>query len=223
MHCWWTLPSVPLRRIDVVCEVAVPPAVDALYFWALQATFVDDEGRDVGGAHLGLQWYTAHPGATAVNFGGYGADGRELAGTASALPSATGNPNTRDFAWRPATAYRLTIDGRAGSVTDVGAGATTPVRSLHAPGTTLRAPVVWSEVFARCDDPPTVVRWSDLSAVTVDGDRVAPTSCTATYQGFADGGCTNTDTVTVGDAIEQRTGVARTTPHDTLLRQPLRP
>ena len=37
-------------------------------------------------------------------------DGRELDGSASSLPSATGNPNTRDFDWRPETPYRLRIE-----------------------------------------------------------------------------------------------------------------
>ena len=79
-------------------EVTTAPQVEALYFWALQVSFTD-RGRSGGGAHLGLQWYPAHPGSTAVNWGGYVPDGHELEGTTSALPSATGNVNTRDFPW----------------------------------------------------------------------------------------------------------------------------
>ena len=141
----------------------------ALYFWALQASFVD-RGRDGGAGHLGLQWHPDHPGSTAVNWGGYDATGRELSGSAATLPSALDNPNTRDLAWSPGVAYRLGIrrvteaesaaggvpDGLVawrGEVTDLSSGITTVVRDLWAAGSGLAAPVVWSEVFAACDDP----------------------------------------------------------------------
>ena len=41
---------------------------------------------------------------------GRDAGGGELDGSASALPSAQDNPNTRDLAWRAATPYRLRIE-----------------------------------------------------------------------------------------------------------------
>ena len=128
----------------------------------------------------------------------------------SALPSATGNPNTRDLAWRPRTPYRLTIhaDG-TGAVTDLERGGTTVVRRLAVDGAThLRHLVVWSEVFARCDDPPTTVRWSDLTPPA--------TALHVTYQSFEDGGCTNTDVRLSGDAITQHTNTERTTPEGRL-------
>ena len=55
-----------------------------------------------------------------MNWGGYGADGRELPGSTSPLPSALGNANTRDLAWEPGRPYRLSIhrgvEGWAASV-----------------------------------------------------------------------------------------------------------
>jgi hypothetical protein len=203
-HLWWE-DVPPSDEVSVVLEVLTPPVVPRLYFWALQVSFVD-RGRHLGAAHLGLQWHPGHPGATAVNWGGYDArTGAELRGTTSPLPSATGNANTRDLAWRPATPYRLriTADG-AGSVTDLSTGATTVVRRLDvdAPALTLVSPVVWSEVFARCDDPSVTVRWSDL--------RPAPSRVRPTYQSPADGGCANTLSRPDGDGWLQITSTPRT-------------
>jgi hypothetical protein len=214
MHVWWDSTGGPAGEVSATLEVVEPPTVPQLYFWALQATFVDARARPLGTAHLGLQWYAVHPGGTAVNWGGYRPNGAgELSAVApSALPSATGNPNTRDFAWRPGTPYRLTItaDG-TGAVTDVARGETTVVRRLAVEGATaLTAPVVWSEVFARCDDPPTAVRWSSLGP--------APGALHATYQSFANGGCTNTDVEVDLDhlVITQRTNTERQTPEGRL-------
>jgi hypothetical protein len=189
LHLHWDPPPRPTRAVSAVLEIVEPPVVDHLYFWALQASFVD-RGRRIGGAHLGLQWYDRHPGRTAVNWGGYRDGAGELDGDTSALPSATRNPNTRDFVWHARTPYRLTISGDGdgwwtGAVTDMSTDRTTVVRRLHAPGSTeLANPVVWSEVFARCDDPRVTVRWSDL--------QPAPSTLRPTYQSHADGGCANT-------------------------------
>ncbi|MEJ7584420.1 MAG: hypothetical protein WKF43_10125 [Acidimicrobiales bacterium] len=101
-------PAVALVAAEATLEVVQAPAVAELYFWALQVSFTD-RGRHTGGAHVGLQWHPAHPGATAVNFGGYGTTGHELDGSTSALPSATANPNTRDLDWRTGRPYRLSV------------------------------------------------------------------------------------------------------------------
>jgi hypothetical protein len=204
MHLWWepTQPATTTDHVEATLEIIEPPTVDRLYFWALQATFVDRHGRALAGAHLGLQWYGAHPGSTAVNWGGYRQGGGELDGTMSPLPSATGNPNTRDFRWRPHTPYRLRIDvDGTGSITDTTSADTTIVRRLHIGGDAvgLASPVVWSEVFAACDDPSAAVRWSDLDP--------APRATRLTYQSFEDGGCTNTD-----NGFVQRTNTRRITP-----------
>jgi len=205
MHLRWD-PSPPsLLQVAVTLEILEPPTVDELYFWALQASFVED-GRTVGAAHLGLQWYSLHPGGTAVNWGGYRDGAGEVEGDQSTLPSAVGNPNTRDFAWRPATPYRLVIGGEGdgwwtGSVTDLITEETTVVRRLHGGGDALGNPMVWSEVFARCDDPSVVVRWSDLSPPP---ERLEPS-----YQTHEDGGCANTVSRREGDAYLQITNTAR--------------
>jgi hypothetical protein len=222
-HLRWDLQNE--RREDALSEVAVtlevlePPTVDRLYFWALQADFGDGRGRAAGGGHLGLQWHPQYPGSTAVNWGGYDAAGRILDGTASALPSALGNPHTRDYRWRPGAPYRLAIArvdgpdgsiGWRGSVTDAD-GVTTAVRDLLPSGDRITGVVMWSEVFARCDHPSTAVRWSRPVGMTADGRTVAPTRVSVNYQRHGDGGCVNTDSSTDGTGVVQRTSVDRTT------------
>jgi hypothetical protein len=190
--------------------------VAELHFWALQASFVAG-GRRYGAGHLGLQWYPRHPGSTAVNWGGYAQGGGELEGSASALPSATGNPNTRDFAWEPGRPYRLEISAGAtpghwrGSVDGL------TVRELHAGGSALADMVVWSEVFARCDDPSSAVRWSRFEGRTAGGGTVRPDRVLVNYQRHADGGCANTDVRPTADGLLQITSTDRTTPQGAVL------
>jgi hypothetical protein len=209
--------------VAVTLEVLVPPAGRWLHFWALQVSFVDG-GRRTGGAHLGLQYAPAHPGATAVNWGGYRDGAGELAGTTSTMPSTPGNPNTRDYAWAAQRPYRLRIGPGVepgtwrGEVTDVLSGETTGVRELWCPGTTLTSPVVWSEVFAPCDAPGTAVRWTDPSVTTVDGDVFVPTEMRVTYQSYDDGGCTNSATFADGAAVLQVTAAERRVPQGGRLR-----
>jgi hypothetical protein len=223
-HAWWECPG-PLREVAVTLEVLVPPSVPWLHFWALQVAFVDG-GRRTGGGHLGLQAAPWHPGGTAVNWGGYSEAGGELDGTASALPSAAGNANTRDFPWLPRRTYRLRVapgggPGRwLGEVTDLTSGTATVVRELRCPGTALADPVVWSEVFAPCDAPGTAVRWSDPVAQRVDGRLVVPPAVRATYQSVADGGCSNSATFLDGTAVVQATATERRMPHGSRLALP---
>lgn len=165
LHLRWDVDG-DLRSVSVDLTVEVAPSVPRLYFWALQADFATALGHPAGGAHLGLQWHPAHPDGRAVNWGGYRWDGSELDGSSSALPSATANPNTRDFAWQPNRAYRLTIartetttrpsgpTAWRATVTDLTVDATTVVRDLFVPGDRIRGALVWSEVFARCARSP---------------------------------------------------------------------
>ena len=212
---WGGLPP-RLVAVSVVLEVEAAPAVPRLYFWALQTGFPGG-----GAGHVGLQWHPGHPGSTAVNWGGYDAAGHVLDGTTSALPSATANPHTRDFTWEPGRPYRLAVTrggrGWRATVTDVGTGEATDVRELLAPEGHLRDPMVWSEVFARCDDPPVAVRWSGLEAVTQAGDVVRPDRVTVSYQRHADGGCDNTNVTVDGDAVVQVTNTSRAAGHGTVL------
>lgn len=203
-------------------EVVVPPSVDDLHFWALQVGFADSRspGPSLGAGHVGLQQHPRHPGRTAVNWGGYGADGRELGGTVSPLASATGNPNTRDLVWLPRRSVRLEVrrglEGWAALVDGL------PIRDLHVGGDRLVGIGMWSEVFAPCDAPSSVVRWSRPEATTVDGTVVRPTAVVTGYQAVRDGGCSNTTSELDGaGGVLQRTSTVRTTPAGVVL--PLAP
>src|SRR5581483_11683438 len=117
---------------------------------------------------------------------GYAAHGGELRGTESPLPSIDGNPNTRAYEWATAVPHRLAVErgpeGWRASVDGV------LIRELFGGGDSLENPVVWSEVFARCDDPSVVVRWSGFECVTADGQTVLPEGLVVNYQSHADGG-----------------------------------
>jgi hypothetical protein len=213
-HLGWRLPAGASHVVDVAVtlEVTRAPPVEHLYFWALQVGF-----PSAGGAHLGLQWNRAFPGYGAVNWGGYAVDGSLLSGTESQLPSTPGDPNTRDYPWQPERAYRLRVNcaGESrwrGEVTDVATGQPTVVRDLIARSSFLAEPMVWSEVFARCDDPSVTARWSDFEIRTERGKRIMPTALVVNYQSHADGGCANTTSVSDGDAVLQITNTERNTP-----------
>ncbi|MGH9138793.1 MAG: hypothetical protein ACRD0G_17410 [Acidimicrobiales bacterium] len=207
----------PLVEVGVDLTVLVAPTVASLYFWALQASFVDPGpgGRRHGAGHVGLQWHPRHPANTAVNWGGYAAGGGELPGSESPLPSARGNPNTRDFRWEQGRTYRLSIrrgdDGWDGLIDGEA------VRTLYAPGDALTGVVVWSEVFARCDDPTTVVRWSGFGGRTATGEQVGPTAVAVNYQSWAEGGCTNTTADVDPEGILQKSNAVRTVRQDAVL------
>jgi len=192
-----------------------------LLFWALQVEFIS-RFRRYGGAHLGLQWNPRHPAARAVNWGGYDGSGRLLTGTSSTLPSTPHDPNTRDFRWEPAVDYRLRVSpGSAtgswtGSVTDLGTGRVQAVRDLYAGGDRLARPVVWSEIFADCDDPSVSVTWLHPSVRTGSGVWT-PDAYRVSYQAESDGGCSNTDVVVAAGGVRQVTSTARTTPSGALV------
>lgn len=218
-HLVWEMPHTePLTAVSAVLTVVEPPQVDRLYFWALQAGFADGAAT-LGGAHLGLQWHPSYPGRTAVNWGGYRAadrGGGELDGSKSQLPSALGNPNTRDFTWRVGAPYRLRISGApdrpgawVGTVEDMERGSITVVRELWAGGSALRDPVVWSEVFADCDHPPVAVQWGNLAAETARGSAVAPLAVRVNYQSNAAGGCDNSNVIITDAGLVQRTATER--------------
>jgi hypothetical protein len=232
-HLWWRFDRPELlEEVAVVLEVVVPPSIPKLYFWALQVGFHDGRGS-VGAGHTGLQWLPSGPTATAVNWGGYHAGGGELDGTLSGLPSWDGNPNTRLFPWLPRREYELSVhrapsppppdgtDAWRATVRDLGSGEQTVIRDLHVRGGYLADPVVWSEVFADCDDPTVSVRWSRLRAVAVSGRQAEPGAVAVTYQARSDGGCDNTTVRVDENAIVQDTNAARTSPNGSVLR--LRP
>lgn len=222
-HLWWVLAPdhPPLVEVAATLTVVEPPTVERLYFWALQASFAGD-GTCGGAAHLGLQWNPRHPGCRAVNWGGYAATHDVtsiLEGSPSPLPSTPDDPNTRDHPWQPGRPYRLRIfrgeQGWAGEIVDLAGGDEVVVRELYAGGDHLEAPVVWAEVFCRCDHPSTAVAWSDLRAVAGDGTEVAVRAVRTSFP--SQGDCANT-TVEVEDGrLMQRSGVVRTVRADVLL------
>jgi hypothetical protein len=206
----WGGSAPALVEVGATLTVLERPVVERLSFWALQASFYEGSGRRLGAGHTGLQHHPSHPQGSAVNWGGYGASGRELDGSTSDLASATGNPNTRDFGWRAGEPYRLRIgrqpDGWTAWVDDV------PIRTLWVSGDRLADVMVWSEVFAHCDDPSAAVRWSDHWGLTAGGDRVSPASLEVRYQSVPDGGCSNTSSDPDGrGGVVQRTNVLRAT------------
>ena len=165
-HLWWKgVPAnEPIVACSVVLEVVQPPTVAALYFWALQASFLDATGQSYGAAHTGLQWNPRHPGSRAVNWGGYAqaADVTSiLEGSDSPLPGIPGDRNTRTFAWRDAIPYRFTIHrGTVGGWTTsstieqamIGSFAGTPFhqRWKPPPAPPPGAPAVGSQDRSRC-------------------------------------------------------------------------
>lgn len=225
----WDLPAEPLLEVSALLEVVVPPAVSRLYFWALQVSFAGGAHLH-GGAHLGLQWNPRFPLGGAVNWGGYAPGGSLLPGSKSHLPSARHDPNTRDYPWVSGHRYRLRVarsgesaDGLIawrGTVTHLESGETTRVRELHTRGEYLLKPMVWSEVFARCEHPTTVVRWSELAAVSADGRDLRPRSVRVNYQSRADGGCDNTTAGTDEIGLLQVTNARRRVPQDATLAVP---
>lgn len=231
-HLVWDLPPVPLQQVEATLEVVVPPAVPRLYFWALQVSFASGP-RLQGAAHLGLQWHPRFPSATAANFGGYGPaerGTRVLEGTTSELPGPSRNPNTREFPWKLGRRYRLEVaeapeapEGlRAwrGSVEDLDSGERQVVRDLYTRGEYLHAPMVWSEVFARCEHPSVVVRWSGLQAVSIAGEELRPSYVRVGYQSRADGGCDNTSVALDELGILQITATQREVPQGAVLPVP---
>jgi len=215
-HLWWVLAPnhPPIAEVAATLTVVEPPAVDRLYFWALQASFGDSR-RAYGAGHLGLQWNPRFPDNRAVNWGGY-ADASDgggiLPGTASSLASTPDDPNTRDYRWQPGRPYRLRVrrgeHGWRGEITDLASGELTVVRELLADGDRLTSPVVWAEVFARCDHPSTAVAWTDLTAVGLDGSPVEVRSVRTSFP--TSGDCENTTVDVVDGALVQRTNAPRT-------------
>ena len=225
-HVWWDVPDVPLASVSVTLEVLKPPEVSRLAFFAIQAFFWSPAQHE-GGAHTGIQWNPRHPRNLAVNWGGYDHGGAILPGTASSLPSTPLDPNTRDFAWQAGARYRLTIGPRTPGVRNpsrwpariegLDTGEDVVVRYLLCDGDHLRSPVVWSEMFTRCDDPPVEVRWSEPSALSLDGEPVPVNRGRVTYQADDAGGCTNTTVEPDRAGIVQRSGCERRTAHDTFV------
>jgi len=217
-HLWWQ--DVPVcAAVEVSLCVDFDPPVDRLCFWALQASFTDGRVR-TGGAHLGLQWNPRYPGFRAVNWGGYHEGGGILDGTESPLRSTPNDRNTRDLWWEPGTVYRLRIEPAepgwwSGKIEDDRRNVV-EVRRLHGGGSRLATPAVWSEVFARCDDPQVAVTWS-APAFEVGGVRHPVTAYRVNYQDVRRGGCSNTTSRPIDGGVRQITNTERIIPQGALI------
>jgi hypothetical protein len=229
-HLTWEMPAAAraarLVEVSAVLQIVVPPAVPALYFWALQVDFLSG-ARARGGAHTGLQWNRRYPGGTAVNWGGYASQeegGAVLPGSISNLPGFADDPHTLAYPWEPGRPYRLRIfrsPDRTGAwraeATDIFSGDATVIRDLFADSDRLARPVVWSEVFADCDAPSITVRWSDLRAVDDAGAVILPDSMRVNYQAAGEGGCANTNAIASATGFLQVTNAPRVTPQGAVL------
>lgn len=229
-HLWWGGTGGDLfKEVSATVEVTKQPSVNELYFWALQVSFYDDDWQSTGGAHTGIQWHPDSSGTPfrTVNWGGYDNDGNVLSGSESSLPPKQNDPsdkNTRSYNWSSSRQYRLRvykIENSSGTwraeIRDMGTGATTVIRDLYGGGDWLGSPVVWSEVFAKCDDPSASVIWRDFKAIKSDGQSVTYNSASANYQHYNNGGCTNTNSQTTSGGIKQATNTTRTTQQGTTL------
>jgi len=78
-------------------------------------------------------------------------------------------------------------------------------------------PMVWSEVFADCDDPAVSVHWSDPTVVDRSGQRVPVHAAVTHYQSRTEGGCDNTFSTVDGDTLVQTTSTPRRAPAGTRL------
>jgi len=210
-HLWWV--DAPAGdSVEVSITVEWEPEVDKLCFWALQASFADSNGRRVGGAHLGLQWNPRFPRSRAANWGGYDANGQVLRGTESRFPSAPRDRNTRDYPWEPGREYRLRIvlaepGWWSGQIAGPGEDFV-EIRRLEAGGELLEAPVVWSEIFTRCDDRAVAACWRDPT-VERAGSVWHPQSYLVNYQAIDRGGCSNTTVVPAAAGVVQITNSPR--------------
>lgn len=223
-HFWWDV-AEPLAWVAVDLEVSVPPGMDSLAFFALQASFWSADRRE-GGAHAGLQHHPDYPGGRAANWGGYDRDGSLLPGSDSELPSALDNPNTRDFHWETESRYRLTIGPRLvrpdqtawpARIRDRDAEREIIIRELFCPGDRLRDPVVWAELFGDCDAPGATARWTRPRAAALDGRLLPVVGGRVSYQTYEAGGCSNTDVSVREGAVVQQSNCDRRTPHQAFL------
>jgi hypothetical protein len=223
---WWDLPyGERLIEISVTLKVATVPEVDRLVSFAVQGAFLKPGG---GSCHLGLQHHPRFPGRVAVNWEGYTAKGERLESDEPVLPSAIEDAATRDFPWHKGVPYRLTIergdeqsDGRfawIGSITNLRTGERDEIRQLISSSPFIRGPVMYIESFGPCDGPRFEARWSNATAVSVDGGVRAVKSMRVDYQPHAAGGCTNTNSRVEGNEFVQRAGQMRTTKAGSTIR-----
>ena len=200
--------TVFAEEVCATINIGADPDDNFLRFWALEVDFADTAGGLFGAAHMGLQWIDGFPDSNAVNWGGFDANGVLLTGPGFLA----GGPNTFEYDWTPNTDYKYRVyyvsPGVArAEITDLSTGVVTPIRDLNVGNnaTLFRAPRVWGEIFAPCDDlEPLCWEWTDWNW-TLNGVNDTPGSVFANYQSHADGGCTNQSTIETADGAMQCT------------------
>ena len=184
---FWELPPAggPIVAASARLIVEAAPPVDELYFWALQASFTDGSGRRARRRPPGPAVARRRTRAPAPPTGAATRPAAAiLPGSESALPSA----HRQRQHPRPggSRACPTALDDRAGApAAGLGrARSTAPsCARLAAGGDRLDGLMVWSEVFARCDDPPVAVRWSGFAATVADRrGPLARRPCAVNYQ-----------------------------------------
>lgn len=191
-------------------KLTVPetPVMSEIYFWALQVYFYDAEGNQLAGAHTGLQWAPGHPNNRAVNWGGYSdVTESELDGTTSDMPSATDNPNTRDYEWDINTEYTFEISHVGDGFWRATVNGET-IRDLEVPDSAfISTPILFSEIFAACDDPTHMVKWRDPYLYDADDNEYYFPEALREFQVID--ACDNTDSYSIGGYFEMHTNVVR--------------
>lgn len=83
----------------------------------------------------------------------------------------------------------------------------------------LARPMVWSEVFAACDDPGVTVEWGGFRALDEEGRLWCPQAVSVNYQAASEGGCPNTNShLGPRGTIIQMTNTKREVPQGAVLR-----
>lgn len=211
-------------ELTVNLEVLATPSQTRMINWIIQTDFTNDSDIVVGSGFLGLRYDPVFPNSHAVLASASSAlDGSDLTGPTSALPSITGEPAVRNFDWVTGRRYLLRIYPYSGfqwrfEITDLTTSVTTVVRDISIPdGTYVRGAILYTEAFVDCQTTSSA-RWSNLQWMTVyEDDLITPTTAVAAYQGYAEGGCTNSNQTASGGGVVQATGVARTTPHNSTI------
>jgi hypothetical protein len=252
MHLFWDLPGRFVEVAVTVTILDEPPTHDLYFWALQVSFEDAATGRREGAAHTGPQWASQHPGHGAVNWGGYGARGEldggpgwlpSAAGNANSIDyrwrvgvpyrlTVSRAPVSNESAGAAAppglTAWRATITPLEGSLDESNelfeprSQQPQVIRDLWAPGDLLVSPMVWSEVFARCDADSVRVAWAEPVGIDERGQVHRATSARVNYQAVGDGGCTNTNVATLvtpdGPAWVQTTNAERITPLGASLR-----
>ena len=230
-HLWWKgVPSnEPIVACSVVLEVVQPPTVAALYFWALQASFLDAHRPVLRRGPHRAPVEPPPPGQPGGELGWLRAGGRRHLHpgrqrlTAARHPRGPEHPHVRVARRDPVPLHDPSRHRRVGVDGDR-SGRPAPevtVRELYAAGDRLGGFVMWSELFCRGDDPPT--RCGGRSR-RPSPRPVADRAAAALHATFPDGPeWRDLDVVVDGVGVQQVTTTGRTLRGGVVPAAPRRP